>query len=276
MQVPDKPGESCPECGEAYVYEINDEYTDEGAKFFKFNGPLHQRLYWRRQGHDVCDKTIASKKAEIENQERIERDQKLLADKFKNANVPFAVASKKTFDGFEITPQNERAFKSMSYWSPSDSYGLMLGGDPGLGKSHLFLAFAVKWIKEGHRVYFLNCSDMFDDLKAGYNDNTYQQKMDMLKQVDILMIDDLGAERPTEWVEEKLFQILNDRMNNERHTFFSTNCSLDEIGNKFHERVISRIREMAVVIPITGEDYRRKKYRSNANDLAKQISTNAE
>lgn len=75
-----------------------------------------------------------------------------------------------------------------------------------------------------------------------------------------LAIDDLGVEKVTDWAYQMLYRIINHRYEHQRVTYFSSNLSLDELGQKFGDmRIPSRIQAMCEVVKFTGEDYRSKK-----------------
>jgi len=186
-------------------------------------------------------------------------------------NVPENLLKSKTFLNFRVNDGNKKAFDTFSVWEPTDTWGIMLQGNAGVGKSHLLYAFMNKCAEMQLAVFFMNCSDMFDMLKSGYTDNSFEEKMDRLKDVEVLVLDDIGVEKPSEWIEEKLFQLLNHRITNKLPTFLSTNCSQKDLKARLHERITSRIKEAAVVVTVDGSDMRNKIYESRLDIIKSRI-----
>ena len=82
--------------------------------------------------------------------------------------------------------------------------------------------------------------------------------IEQAKKVELLVLDDLGAEKPSEWVVEKLFQVVNYRYNEMLPTIFTSNLSPEELENRIGERTVARIIEMAKVIRMVGKNLRNK------------------
>ena len=97
-----------------------------------------------------------------------------------------------------------------------------------------------------------------DDLRQSYDDpdTDFSELLAMLKNCKLLIIDDIGAEKSTEWVNERLLSIINTRMMKGLSTIYTSNCSLDDIGKRMGERIRSRIRGSVTEIHLTGQDKR--------------------
>src|SRR6185312_6385343 len=92
--------------------------------------------------------------------------------------------------------------------------------------------------------------------------------LDRLGAVDLLHIDDLGAENQTDWVLEQLYSIVNTRYESERAIVATTNLAPDELGERLGERTVSRLVEICGdPITLAGED-RRREYRIDSAGLA--------
>ena len=76
--------------------------------------------------------------------------------------------------------------------------------------------------------------------------------------MDLLHLDDLGAEKRTEWVLEQLYSIVNERWQDQRSLVVTTNATEGELKEQVGERIVSRLSEMCVTIPIMGNDLRRQ------------------
>ena len=77
------------------------------------------------------------------------------------------------------------------------------------------------------------------------------------KIVDLLHVDDVGAEKTSEWVLEQLYAIVNARYEEERSILVTTNLERDELVEQVRERTVSRLEEMCTLVPLFGEDARR-------------------
>ena len=83
----------------------------------------------------------------------------------------------------------------------------------GSGKTRLMVSLGNELIKVHMKsVKFITTNNLLDEIKNTFNNDTYSKLIEDIKRVDILILDDLGAERPTEWVNEIFYNILNDRM----------------------------------------------------------------
>ena len=178
----------------------------------------------------------------------------------------------KTFDNFVVkvsTPRYEyskrdhdnlkAAYLASREFSKNPKGWLVLEGPYGVGKTHLALAIANALVKEkGLTVKFITSADILDSLRASFSPSSNlstQEVMDSFQNVSALIIDDYGAESPTEWAREKLFQLLNVRHENNSITVITTNVPL----NKMPPRIQSRMKERGIVkyIECHAPDYRK-------------------
>lgn len=155
--------------------------------------------------------------------------------------------------------------------------GLMLVGQIGTGKTHLAVATLKSLIEDrGVRGLFYDCATLLDDLK-----NTYERKVDATEretlkpifEVDVLVLDELGAAKVTDWGSDAIARVINARYNDNRTTIVTTNFDnlaaaapterdtfapmrRDTLGDRIGERMRSRLQEMCVVIEMKGPDFR--------------------
>lgn len=166
---------------------------------------------------------------------------------------------------------------------PLDGNGLLIIGSIGAGKTHL----AVGIIKElatskGVGCLFYDYRELLKQIQNSYNDTVKATELDVLRPVfeaEVLVLDELGAVKPTEWVWDTVSLILNTRYNDKRTTIITTNF-LDEpgqdvsvnpnsefgraqrsvrretLGDRIGERMRSRLHEMCRVIIMEGKDFR--------------------
>jgi DNA replication protein DnaC len=138
--------------------------------------------------------------------------------------------------------------------------GLWLFGDVGTGKTSLAMLIAKHALDAGRSVAIYSMPRLLAEIKETFGDNSsrsYMQLFDWLCNVDLLQIDDLGAEMRTEWVLEQLYSIVNERWQNERSIVVTSNLgALDDLREQLGERTVSRLNEMCEVVPMMGTDRR--------------------
>ncbi len=142
--------------------------------------------------------------------------------------------------------------------------GVWLHGDVGTGKTTLAMLISKHALQAGRSVAIYSLPRLLSELRKTFDessDTTYLQLLDSLTMVDLLHVDDVGAERSNEWVLEQLYSIVNARYENERSIVVTTNLYPDELAEQIGPRTVSRIAEMCgEVIPVEGTD-RRREYR---------------
>lgn len=161
---------------------------------------------------------------------------------------------------------------------PAVSRGLFLEGQPGVGKTHLAVAVLKQVIQtSGARGIFYDTRDLLRVIRSTYDPSTRTTELDVLRPVmtaDLLVLDDLGAEKTSEWVEETMNLIVNTRYNERRLTIFTSNYKdipddtdpnalLFRIGH----RMRSRLHEMCDFEVLDGADYRELPTNGGPDDL---------
>lgn len=103
------------------------------------------------------------------------------------------------------------------------------------------------------RAYYVNVSELFDLLKNSFGkDGKIEQIEAGIYEADIVLFDDLGSERPTDWVRNKLYNYINHRYQNKKSMIFTSNLSLTEIGVQIDERISDRISEICQPLHFAG------------------------
>ena len=163
---------------------------------------------------------------------------------------------------------------------PVERKGLLLAGPSGVGKTHLAVATLKGLIAKGTRCLFSDYRELLKEIQNSYNPSVQVTELDLLKPVfetEVLVLDDLGAVRPSEWVWDTVSLILNARYNDDRTTIITANFvnepahnSVSEadrtkragreetLGDRIGERMRSRLQEMCRVIELNGRDYRQR------------------
>jgi len=152
----------------------------------------------------------------------------------------------KTFETFQPDGRDERVPGSADAYGKCQPYGeapagwLVLIGPYGCGKTHLAAAIANRQIELGNEVFFTVVPDLLDHLRATFgpgSDVTYDELFEAVRNVPLLVLDDLGMQSETSWAREKLYQVLNHRLNADLPTVITTNVPFDELDERLRVRL---------------------------------------
>jgi DNA replication protein DnaC len=150
---------------------------------------------------------------------------------------------------------------------PQIDIGLLFLGTCGVGKTHLAVALLKQVIIEkGDSGLFYDFRDLLREIQASWNSVSQASELEVLRPVleaKVLVLDELGANKPTEWVRDTIAHIINCRYNDKRLTIFTSNY-LDSAGKPGEEtltdrvgvRLRSRLYEMCREVEISGMDFR--------------------
>jgi DNA replication protein DnaC len=144
------------------------------------------------------------------------------------------------------------AWHAATAYAAADRGWLYLYGPCGSGKSHLAAAAGHALAERGCEVYYRSAPDMLDALRAGYRAGDYDERIEAIKTVAVLVLDDLGTETASEANSAILFQILNVRALYGARTIITSNLKVDELNF----RLVSRVRGAAELVPVVASDYR--------------------
>lgn len=144
-------------------------------------------------------------------------------------------------------------------WPDQTPRGLLLWGDPGVGKTHLAVAAMSALMEKGAPCMFSTVPELLEAMRDEYRVPGDGGYIDLVKHVDVLLLDDLGTENLTEWAQERMFIIINSRYINDLPTIITTNLQPYDLQFKVGGRIFSRIMGMTAQIEVRGEDYRLKR-----------------
>jgi len=192
-------------------------------------------------------------KREAEEKEQKESDHQSHINGLLNySHIPYNKRELFTFDKYHISKGN---IKAVEVIKNHQSIFLTICGSTGIGKTHLAIACGLELIKNGVDVLYYQSEDLLDELRHGYDEGgNYDRAMDRIKNCSLLIIDDLGTQKNTDWVASKLDSIIDYRYVNELSTIITSNLSLKVIRG-LSERIASRL-SSGEVVTLVGEDYR--------------------
>jgi DNA replication protein DnaC len=166
-------------------------------------------------------------------------------------------------------------------YDPGEGMGLLLIGKIGTGKTHLAVGILKELIvQRGVACLFCDYRELLKEIQNSYNSSVQTTELELLRPVfetDVLVLDELGAVKPTEWVWDTVSLILNTRYNNNRTTIITTNFEdqaaagvagtlsaarnavrEETLGDRIGERMRSRLHEMCRIVRMDGLDFRQK------------------
>jgi DNA replication protein DnaC len=173
------------------------------------------------------------------------------------------------------------ALRFVQEFDPRNGAGLLLVGGIGTGKTHLAVGILKELIAtRGSACLFCDYRDLLKQIQNSYNDSVKATELQVLRPVfeaEVLLLDELGAVKPSEWVWDTVSLILNTRYNDNRTTIITTNFA-DEpavgvarslsparaatreetLGDRIGERMRSRLHEMCRIVKMDGPDFRQK------------------
>lgn len=140
---------------------------------------------------------------------------------------------------------------------PGDS--IFMTGGTGLGKTHLSLSVAKKVIEKNYSVVYGSVPDLLRKIENAHFNKTEDdaEVMNTLKECDLLLLDDLGAEFESQFYVSCLYELINTRLNYGRPTIVNTNLTGTELKKRYSDRIVSRLYSMKTLV-FSGDDIRMK------------------
>ncbi|HTZ49882.1 MAG TPA: ATP-binding protein [Verrucomicrobiae bacterium] len=190
-------------------------------------------------------------------------------------------------DGRTWTVQHEQSLKQAKLLAqgfvrdyPATEKGLLLMGPSGVGKTHLAVAALKDLIRRGHAGLFCDYRELLKEIQASYNpasESTEMGVLEPIRTVEVLLLDDVGASKPSAWVLDIIGLVLNTRYNEKRMTVLTTNypestpdvgatspsgerikVKEDALADRIGARMRSRLYEMCKTVEVYAPDFRRE------------------
>ena len=231
-----------------------------------------------------ADGSRAARECDCRAERRRERQRR-------QAHIPL-LYQESTLDSFNIDGEDDRHLLSRarmaarkfvkSYPLETRGVGLLFTGPIGTGKTHLAIA-VLKLLMEDRGVNGMFChyNDLLKDVQNSYNDRVHETELEVLRpmiEAEVLVIDEMGARKPSDWVSDTVGHLLNTRYNERRTTLVTTNypnlpgvlnaanltafqqtreaLRRETLGDRIGDRMHSRLQEMCLVVETDGADYR--------------------
>ena len=183
---------------------------------------------------------------------------------FSNANLNYYETDLITDSGMNYRENAQKVYSLASSFvqrfnSERLNRGLIIEGPIGSGKSYLLGCIANGLIDRGINFRYIVYSDLLQKIRSTYNqnnpENDEQQILSTVQQIPVLLIDDLGTEKATEFASSTLYQIIDRRYREEKPIILSTNYSVKNLKNRFPimgERIFQRLLEMNKYLELAG------------------------
>lgn len=211
------------------------------------------RLFYSADTLEGVKKIIARRQLEEkEEQQRQFKEKKMRqADLIKSAKIPKIFSDVRAKD-FKMSARNEHSAQ-IAIKAITENNGLFIYGDCGTGKTMLSSVIANERAELFKPSLFIGAVDIFQELNPYSSDSkTAANRKMLVKNSPCLIIDDLGAEKPSDWTKQTLFEIIDFRYRENLQTIITSNFSIDELKTRLSEyegsRIIRRIKSICKLI----------------------------
>lgn len=171
-----------------------------------------------------------------------------------------------TFEQFQPKPGTERVLQVVREYAETfakeTETGLMIRGPKGAGKTHLASAATMAILQRGFSVAFWNVPLVLEEIRATYNRRPSEDGPDAAtimaraRESDLLVLDDLATEKPSDWVVERIYLVVEARYQDLKPVLVTTNASMKELEELLSPKTVSRLAEMTRGAELKADDYR--------------------
>jgi len=223
-------------------------------------------LGWRQQDHcDACGDILAEEREKRE----MEEHRKMTTESFlARSGIMRGILAQMTFENFNSHLAGKAYEIAKEYaegFGKETTAGLMLYGKAGSGKTHLAVAVTRHIIEQKQiQVRFTRIVDLLSEIRKTFDSNEQyrtENESELIQRytaASLLVIDDLGAEKTTDWVRQILYQIVDERWIEQKPIIVTSNLNLEELEARFEERIASRVAGMCRLVESRDYDYRIK------------------
>lgn len=254
-----------------------EQYRGEDGLIYcgKCHTPVQCRITFEgRERIMPCICKCQKEERERQEQRMKEEEQLLYVRRLKATGIQERHLQDWTFASATDTPSVQMAKRYTENWKKvkAENLGLLLWGDVGTGKSFLAACIANALLEKGVPVLMTNFSKILNQMGAMYSDERYRY-IASFNRFSLLIIDDLGIERNTEYALEQVYAVVDERYKAGLPLIITTNLTISQLRNPedvAHARIYSRILEMCTPVHVPGLD-RRTAIGKSKQELVKEV-----
>ena len=166
----------------------------------------------------------------------------------------------RTFDTFAVDESNRYAYEVCRKYAERENFddgkGILLSGTYGTGKTHLMASITNRLLERGIPCLFNTFNGHITSLMEEFNSGEPRRHMNLMKRIPVLVIDDVGKEKQSEWSQSVMYEVINSRYENNKPILITTNHSHRELMKYFGGAVYSRLNEVCYPLTLQGKDRR--------------------
>lgn len=248
----------------------DEEYIKDNIIYCKKCNTPRMCMGLNRMVRCICECQAQARDREIELSKQKEKQRivdkikrtSLLGEKYKD--VSFATTDKTNEEFMKIFKRCNK-YCEVAREVLERGIGIYLFGNKGTGKSHLTACMANELMDNYYSVLYTNFTEISKYIRGTFRGNESEHDfLERLTNIDFLFIDDFGTELVTKnnedlWLQEKVFEVINKRYNNNKPIIFTSNYSLRQLIEErgLADKTIDRINEMCTILKLNGDSYRK-------------------
>ena len=225
--------------------------------------PVADSGWWIPPAPCTCPGAVAAAAAKRTDREREERQRRLVErDRLLMRSGLPAKYLRATFGDAVVTEHNREALAKAREFAERGAGGLLLSGPVGRGKTYIAACIVNHRLDKLQWTVFGNVVSLLGRIRRTYDDWSREDEWDVVNEltsVPVLVLDDLGKDRVTDWVEQLLYQVIDTRYRENRALVVTTNLGLRDLRDRYPEvgaALISRIVDMCRGVRLEGPDWR--------------------